>query len=126
MEEAVAYYHLREEEIGPERFRELERLVFLSILDAKWREHLYEMDHLREGIGLRAYGQRDPLVEYKREAFSMFEELTHSIREETVRTLFRANLVLEPAPGALPEGAARRGPERSAVARGEPRALPSP
>src|SRR5437773_2534340 len=126
MEEAVAYYHLREEEIGPERFRELERLVFLSILDAKWRDHLREMDHLREGIGLRAYGQRDPLVEYKREAFSMFEDLTHSIREETVRTLFRANLVLEPAAGP-PPGAARR-PERPATpaARALPRVRATP
>src|SRR5437867_10300965 len=84
---------------------ELERQVFLNVIDNHWIDHLREMDHLREGIGLRAYGQRDPLVEYKREAFTMFEDLTRSIREETVRTLYRANLVFEPAPaGTLGRG----------------------
>jgi preprotein translocase subunit SecA len=96
MEEALAYYHQREEEIGPERFRELERLVFLSILDAKWREHLYEMDHLREGIGLRAYGQRDPLVEYQREAYDTFQHMMGSIKDEFVRYMFHVQVVEEP------------------------------
>jgi preprotein translocase subunit SecA len=76
--------------------RELERHVYLDVIDEHWMDHLREMDHMRDGIGLRAYGQRDPLLEYKREAFAMFEELTRSIREETVRTLYRAALVLEP------------------------------
>jgi preprotein translocase subunit SecA len=96
LEEAVAYYHQREEEIGPDRFRELERLVFLSILDAKWREHLYEMDHLREGIGLRAYGQRDPLVEYQREAYDTFQQMMDSIKDEFVRYMFHVQVVEEP------------------------------
>ena len=97
LEEAVAYYHQREEEIGVERFRELERLVFLSILDAKWREHLYEMDHLREGIGLRGYGQRDPLVEYQREAYDAFQAMMTSIKDEYVRYMLHIQVVEEPA-----------------------------
>src|SRR5437867_5019817 len=93
---------------------ELERQVFLNVIDNHWIDHLREMDHLREGIGLRAYGQRDPLVEYKREAFTMFEDLTRSIREETVRTLYRANLVFEPAPADAPAGTLGRGREVAA------------
>jgi preprotein translocase subunit SecA len=101
LEEGAAYYHRREEEVGPERFRELERLVFLSILDAKWREHLYEMDHLREGIGLRAYGQRDPLVEYQREAYDTFQHMMGAIKEEFVRYMFHVQVVEQaPAPKA--------------------------
>ncbi|TMQ63527.1 MAG: preprotein translocase subunit SecA [Candidatus Eisenbacteria bacterium] len=92
-------YDEKETELSPPILRELERHVFLDVIDEHWMDHLREMDHMREGIGLRAYGQRDPLLEYKREAFAMFEELTRSIREETVRTIFRATLVLEPMPG---------------------------
>ncbi|HYR68609.1 MAG TPA: SEC-C metal-binding domain-containing protein, partial [Candidatus Dormibacteraeota bacterium] len=92
-------YDEKEAELSPPILRELERHVFLDVIDEHWMDHLREMDHMREGIGLRAYGQRDPLLEYKREAFAMFEELTRSIREETVRTIFRATLVLEPMPG---------------------------
>ncbi|MGH2721810.1 MAG: SEC-C metal-binding domain-containing protein, partial [Actinomycetota bacterium] len=103
LEEALAYYHQREEEIGPERFRELERLVFLSILDAKWREHLYEMDHLREGIGLRAYGQRDPLIEYQREAYDTFQTMMATIKEEFVRYMFHVQVVEEPPAQKAPE-----------------------
>jgi len=119
-------YEEKEQEISAPIMRELERQIFLNVIDEHWMDHLREMYHLREGIGLRAYGQRDPLVEYKREAFSMFEDLTHSIREETVRTLFRANLVLEPAAGP-PPGAARR-PERPATpaARALPRVRATP
>ena len=65
--------------------RELERRVLLSVLDRKWREHLYEMDYLREGIGLRAYSQRDPLVEYQREGFDLFSAMMDSIKEESGR-----------------------------------------
>ena len=73
--------------------RELERVVLLNITDTKWREHLYEMDYLQEGIHLRAYAQRDPLVEYQREAFSMFEALTASIQEDFVKYIYRVELV---------------------------------
>ena len=92
-------YEEKEQEMSAPILRELERHVYLDVIDEHWMDHLREMDHMREGIGLRAYGQRDPLLEYKKEAFEMFEELTRSIREETVRTIFRAALVMEPMPG---------------------------
>src|ERR1700712_4209004 len=88
-------YDAREAEIGTENLRELERQVLLSVLDRKWREHLYEMDYLREGIGLRAYSQRDPLVEYQREGFDMFNAMKEGIREETVGFLFNLEVQVE-------------------------------
>jgi preprotein translocase subunit SecA len=86
--DAQAAYDGREQEFGDEVMRELERRVVLSVLDRKWREHLYEMDYLREGIGLRAYSQRDPLVEYQREGFDMFAAMMDGIKEESVGYLF--------------------------------------
>ena len=74
--------------------RELERRVVLSVLDRKWREHLYEMDYLREGIGLRGYAQRDPLVEYQREGFDMFIAIMDGIKEESVGFLFNLDVQL--------------------------------
>ncbi|RLV49888.1 preprotein translocase subunit SecA [Nocardioides mangrovicus] len=99
--DAQAQYDAREAELGAEVMRELERRVLLSVLDRKWREHLYEMDYLREGIGLRAYSQRDPLVEYQREGFDMFSAMKEGIREETVGFLFHIEVELEeePQPG---------------------------
>ncbi|WP_295661137.1 preprotein translocase subunit SecA [uncultured Nocardioides sp.] len=91
--DAQAAYDRREAEVGPEVMRELERRVILSVLDRKWREHLYEMDYLREGIYLRAYSQRDPLVEYQREGFDMFAAMMDGIKEESVGFLF--NLQVE-------------------------------
>jgi preprotein translocase subunit SecA len=73
--------------------RELERVVLLNIIDTKWREHLYEMDYLQEGIHLRAYAQKDPITEYRREAFDMFEALTASIRDDFVKYIYRVELV---------------------------------
>ncbi|MBW8750582.1 MAG: preprotein translocase subunit SecA [Propionibacteriales bacterium] len=93
--DAQKAYDAREEEVGEEVMRELERRVLLSVLDRKWREHLYEMDYLREGIGLRAYSQRDPLVEYQREGFDMFNAMKEGIREETVGFLFNLEVQLE-------------------------------
>lgn len=83
------FYEEKEKAIGENLMRHLERMVFLQIIDAKWKDHLYAMDSLREGIGLRAYGQRDPLIEYKREAFSMFNEMIKGIEEEAVETIFK-------------------------------------
>ena len=80
--------------------RELERRVLLSVLDRKWREHLYEMDYLQEGIGLRAMGQRDPLVEYQREGFDMFISMMEAIKEESVGFLFNVDVQVEQAPSA--------------------------
>jgi preprotein translocase subunit SecA len=93
-EDAHAAYARREEEVGSEVMRELERRVVLSVLDRKWREHLYEMDYLREGIGLRGYAQRDPLVEYQREGFDMFMAIMDGIKEESVGFLFNLDVQL--------------------------------
>ncbi|WP_148614403.1 preprotein translocase subunit SecA [Nocardioides rubriscoriae] len=93
--DAQAAYDAREAEVGAEVMRELERRVLLSVLDRKWREHLYEMDYLREGIYLRAYSQRDPLVEYQREGFDMFAAMMDGIKEEAVGFLFNLEVQVE-------------------------------
>ncbi|HSS68312.1 MAG TPA: preprotein translocase subunit SecA [Nocardioidaceae bacterium] len=98
--DAHAAYAVREETLGAEVLRELERRVLLSVLDRKWREHLYEMDYLREGIGLRAYSQRDPLVEYQREGFELFSAMMDSIKEESVGFMFNVEVQTEPEPDA--------------------------
>jgi preprotein translocase subunit SecA len=110
-EDAHAAYDRREQELTPDLMREIERRVVLSVLDRKWREHLYEMDYLREGIGLRAMAQRDPLVEYQREGFDMFNAMMDGIKEESVGNLFnlqfevQENPIVEEAPGAAPAAA---------------------
>ena len=96
----VAYQH-REESLGSPAMRELERRVVLSVIDRRWREHLYEMDYLKDGIGLRAMAQRDPLVEYQREGFVMFQQMMGQIREETVGFLFNLEVEVSQAPGAV-------------------------
>ncbi|TDX08520.1 preprotein translocase subunit SecA [Kribbella sp. VKM Ac-2566] len=95
LEDATAAYDRREELLGEEAMRELERRVVLSVLDRKWREHLYEMDYLREGIGLRAMAQRDPLVEYQREGYDMFASMMESIKEESVGFIFNVEVDVE-------------------------------
>jgi preprotein translocase subunit SecA len=99
LEAAAAAYAQREEIFGPEHMREIERRVQIMVIDDKWRDHLYEIDQLRGGIGLRAYGQRDPLLEYKAEAYRMFEELMSSIEDDTVRFLFRVMPAASQTPG---------------------------
>ena len=89
-------YASREEEIGPEIMRELENLVMLKVVDNHWMEHLDAMDMLREGVGLRAYGQKDPLVEYKFEAFDMFEAMIEAIEDDVVKYMYRVNVVSQP------------------------------
>ena len=101
--DAKVAYAAREAQVGPEAMRELERRVVLSVIDRKWQEHLYEMDYLKEGIGLRAMAQRDPLIEYQREGFVMFQQMMGGIREESVGFLF--NLEIEITPGAQPNTA---------------------
>ena len=93
--DAQAAYDRRTAEVGDEVMRELERRVVLSVLDRKWREHLYEMDYLREGIYLRAYSQRDPLVEYQREGFDMFTAMMNGIKEESVGFLFNLEVSVD-------------------------------
>jgi preprotein translocase subunit SecA len=82
-------YTEKEKAVGEDLMRHLERMVFLQIIDSKWKDHLYAMDTLREGIGLRAYGQRDPLIEYKREAFEYFSQMIASIEEESTEAIFK-------------------------------------
>ncbi len=95
--DALEAYDRREASLGEDNMRELERNVILAVIDRKWREHLYEMDYLREGIYLRAYSQRDPLVEYQREGFDMFAAMMDGIKEEAVGFLFNAEVQFEEA-----------------------------
>ena len=90
-------YDARELALGEEVAREVERRVVLSVLDRKWREHLYEMDYLQEGIGLRAMAQRDPLVEYQREGFLLFEAMNEAIKEESIGYLFNVEVDVNPS-----------------------------
>src|SRR5204863_8026849 len=96
-DDALDEYRAKEEEFGPELMRELERFVILQVVDTRWREHLENMDYLREGVHLRSMAQKDPLVEYTAEGHSMFEELNAGIREEVVGLLFHAQLTPEDA-----------------------------
>ncbi len=96
--DAEAAYDRREESLGEEVMRELERRVLLTVLDRKWREHLYEMDYLREGIGLRAMAQRDPLVEYQREGGDMFNVMMEAFMEEVVGYVFHLDVEVQQAP----------------------------
>ncbi len=88
-------YEEKEKIIGPENMRFLEKYIFLQVIDNLWRDHLVAMDHLREGIGLRGYGQKDPLQEYKREGFMMFGQLVDRIKEDTIANLFRVEIKQE-------------------------------
>ncbi len=117
--DARAAYEAREEELGSPTMRELERRVILSVLDRKWREHLYEMDYLRDGIGLRAMAQRDPLVEYQREGFDLFNAMMDSIKEETVGLLFNLEVKTEADEEADEEEPAAPQAKASAAARGQ-------
>jgi preprotein translocase subunit SecA len=95
IEDAVQAYAARESQLGPEILRELERKVLLSVLDRRWREHLYEMDYLQEGIGLRAMAQRDPLVEYQREGYELFSAMMDAIKEELASLVFNVEVTVE-------------------------------
>jgi preprotein translocase subunit SecA len=115
--DALAAYDRREEEFGPETMRDLERRVILSVLDRKWREHLYEMDYLREGIGMRAYAQKDPKIEYAREGFEMFAAMLEGIKEDSVGFLFNLEVEVQENPIVEEEDAAIA-ETRSIIARG--------
>jgi preprotein translocase subunit SecA len=91
-------YEAKEQLIGPDAMRHHERIIMLSVIDQQWKDHLLSMDHLREGIGLRGYGQHDPLVEYKRESFDMFEAMMERFEEETVRYLYLMQVIEAPRP----------------------------
>ncbi|MFZ9892893.1 MAG: preprotein translocase subunit SecA [Candidatus Nanopelagicaceae bacterium] len=95
LDDIFAAYAKREQDLGAEVLRELERKILLSVLDRKWREHLYEMDYLQEGIGLRAMAQRDPLVEYQKEGYELFSAMMDAIKEELVGFLFNVEVKVE-------------------------------
>ena len=93
---AQEYYSVREEAFGSDSMRELEKVVMLKVVDAKWMEHLDAMDMLREGIGLRAYGQKDPLIEYKIEAYDIFQQMIENIQDDIVKYIYHVNIITQP------------------------------
>ncbi|HEY0728618.1 MAG TPA: preprotein translocase subunit SecA, partial [Pyrinomonadaceae bacterium] len=101
-------YKRKEEQIGPEAMRTYERIIMLNIIDAQWKDHLLSLDHLKQGIGLVGYGQKDPLVEYKKQSFDMFQEMLDRIDTNTIRSLFNLQIVS----GEPPETVRRRAPLR--------------
>jgi len=113
-ERALKAYEEREAKLGPEMIRYLERMIMLQVVDSQWKDHLLAMDHLKEGIGLRGYGQKDPLIEYKREGFEMFEAMVERIRQQTIEYLYRVQVA--PA-DALPFDSAQGRPFDSAQGR---------
>jgi preprotein translocase subunit SecA len=91
-------YEEREAKLGPEMVRYLERMIMLQVVDSQWKDHLLAMDHLKEGIGLRGYGQKDPLIEYKREAFEMFESMVERLKQQTIEYLYKVQVAPADAP----------------------------
>ena len=98
MADAQKHYQIREEELGAEMLREIERQVMLSIIDQRWREHLEEMDYLQEGINLRAMGQKDPLTEWQREGYEMFGQMMTGIAQDFVRYVMHVQVVNDEQP----------------------------
>ena len=113
-------YDAKEQLIGPGAMRYHERMIMLSVLDSQWKDHLRDMDHLKEGIGLRGYGQHDPLVEYKRESFDMFEAMMRRFQEETVRYLYLMQILERPGEGGAAAGSQGRGPGEGGPEAGVP------
>jgi len=113
-------YAAKEQMIGPEAMRYHERMIMLSVLDSLWKDHLLNMDHLKEGIGLRGYGQHDPLVEYKRESFDMFEEMMKKFQEETVRYLYLMQILERPPDAGTIGGPGSSDPELQGPGAGIP------
>ncbi len=117
-EEALAQYELREEQLGEELMRGLERFLLLQIIDQRWREHLYDMDYLREGIHLRGFAQIEPLVAYKNEAFELFRDLMNSIWADFARLIFHVEVTIEGENGAAPPQRSRPSAGSSSSTRG--------
>ncbi len=121
-------YEAKEKLIGPEAMRHHERMIMLSVIDQQWKDHLLSMDHLKEGIGLRGYGQHDPLVEYKKESFDMFEAMMQRFQEDTVRYLYLMQILERPrsddgGPGG--EGQGGGGPQAGPSGRGPESGVPA-
>ncbi|NLC51309.1 MAG: preprotein translocase subunit SecA [Firmicutes bacterium] len=111
LDAAVRFYAAREEELGEKTIRELERVILLRTVDSKWMEHIDAMHDLRQGINLRAYGQQDPLVEYRYEAYEMFEEMINSLQEDVIRLLFRVRVAAVPDRQAVVSSTSTTAPE---------------
>ncbi|HVG34137.1 MAG TPA: preprotein translocase subunit SecA [Pyrinomonadaceae bacterium] len=126
-EKLKAKYAVKEEQIGVEAMRTYERIIMLNIIDAQWKDHLLSIDHLKQGIGLVGYGQKDPLVEYKKQSFDLFQEMLDRIDQSTIRSLFNLQVVTEQAPEQLqqrrpprrPSSLTFTGPNQGATAAGE-------
>jgi preprotein translocase subunit SecA len=126
-EKLKARYAEKEQQIGVEAMRTYERIIMLNIIDAQWKDHLLSIDHLKQGIGLVGYGQKDPLVEYKKQSFDLFQEMLDRIDQTTIRSLFNLQVVTEQAPEQLQQRRAPRrpssltftGPNQGATAAGE-------
>ena len=103
-------YDAKEKLIGPDAMRHHERMIMLSVIDQQWKDHLLSMDHLKEGIGLRGYGQHDPLVEYKKESFEMFEAMMQRFQEDTVRYLYLMQILERPVAPPTEAAPAEAGP----------------
>ena len=120
-------YGGKEKQIGPEAMRTYERIIMLNIIDAQWKDHLLSLDHLKQGIGLVGYGQKDPLVEYKKQSFDMFQEMLDRIDTNTIRSLFNLQVIAEEPPETLrqrrlprrPSALTFTGPNQGAAAAGE-------
>jgi preprotein translocase subunit SecA len=120
----LASYDDKEKLVGADVLRRVERDIMLQIVDAQWKDHLYSLDHLKEGIGLRGYGQRDPLVEYKKESFALFQAMKERVDEEIVRYLWWLRPIL-PEEGALPVPR-RPAPRRASLILNDPAAAAAP
>jgi preprotein translocase subunit SecA len=116
-------YKMKEAELGEPLMRQLEKMVMLRVIDTQWKDHLLAMDYLKEGIGLRGYGQKDPLVEYKREGFGMFAAMMERIKNDAVEHLFKIQVVKD-QPAPAPRPAAAPPPARLQFSRGDAAAQP--
>jgi preprotein translocase subunit SecA len=97
-EEALDKYNKRKEELGAEIMLHIQRMVLLQMIDSSWRDHLYELDQIKRGIGFRAYAQKDPKVEYQKEAFALFESMMKRIRDNTIEYIFKVQVMVNPNP----------------------------
>ena len=119
-EDVQQAYDTRQADLGEEVTRELERRIILSVLDRKWREHLYEMDYLQEGIGLRAMAQRDPLIEYQKEGYDLFQGMMGTIKEESVGYLFNVDVSVNQELEGEPEKISNKVGAGAAIAQNHP------
>ena len=122
LERVTGNYEKKEERFTPAMLRQLEKIIMLQTIDSLWKDHLLNMDHLKEGIGLRGYGQKNPLQEYQKEGFTMFEEMVHKIQEDVVQKLFTVEVARE---GVVEEMEVQRRPQRVVLSHGGEAAEPA-